>query len=73
MGSYIPGMADKANLERWAKYAENNSYTAQRSISGVNKPGVMQGSEGRMTGRDKSCNCGPIGRYPGSNQDRGGK
>ena len=72
MGSYIRGRiaGDQGVADKWAKYASDNSYTAQRSVKGVSKPGAMQGSKGRMTGRDESCNCGPIGTYPGSKDDR---
>ena len=73
MGSYIRGRVggDQKVADRWSKYASDNSYhpTASEKAGGAPK---MQGSEGRMTGRDKSCNCGPIGTYPGSKDDRNG-
>jgi len=73
MGKYIPGRigGDQKVADRWAKYASDNSYHPTRSEKAGGAP-KMQGSEGRMTGRDKSCNCGPIGTYPGSRGDRNG-
>jgi len=70
---YIPGRigGDDKVLARWQSYASDNSYHPSKADKTGNGPRKMQGSQGRMTGRDESCNCGPIGRHPGSDQDRG--
>jgi len=50
-------------------YASDNSYHPTKSEKAGGAP-KMQGSEGRMTGRDKSANCGAIATYSGSKDDR---
>jgi hypothetical protein len=66
---YIRGRSDKATLKKWAGYASDNSYHPTKSEKAGGAP-KMQGSQGRMTGRDKSANCGPIATYSGSKDDR---
>jgi hypothetical protein len=74
IGKFIPGLVagDQKVADRWASYASDNSYHPTASEKAGRAP-KMQSSKGRFTARDTNCNCGPIGRYPGSNQDRGGK
>jgi hypothetical protein len=67
-GPYIPGRADKGNLDRWSKYASDNSYRPTRSEMGGGAP-RMQGSTGRMHGRDTAANCGKRAEYAGAKDD----
>src|SRR5262249_18210473 len=71
MGKYIPGRiaGDQKVADKWAKYASDNSYKPTAADKAGGKP-KMQGPQGRMTGRDTRANCGPIGTYPGSKDDR---
>jgi hypothetical protein len=73
MGTYIPGRigGDQKVADRWAKYSSDNSYHPTKSEKAGGAP-KMQGSEGRMTGRDKSPCCGPIATYSNSKADRNG-
>jgi len=70
-GPYIPGRigGDNKILDRWAKYASDNS---PHGLGNGNGKPKMQGSQGRMTGRVETPCCGPIGTYPGSKDDRNG-
>ena len=71
MGKYIPGRADKSNLDRWQSYASDNSFHPKsKAEKGGGAPSEQNSNKGRFTARDDSCNCGPIGRYPGSKDDR---
>ena len=69
-GPYIPGRVggDSKVLDRWQKYASNNSYhpTDAEKAGGAPK---MQGSEGRMTSRVKTPCCGPRAEYAGAKDD----
>jgi hypothetical protein len=70
--AYIPGRADKRNLDRWAKYSTDNSYHPTKAEKAGGAPKEQNANKGRFTARDTNCNCGPIGRYPGSKDDRNG-
>ena len=69
---YIPGRADKDNLARWSKYASDNSYRPTKSEKAGGPPKMQDSNNGRYTARDTSCNCGNIGVYPCSKDDRNG-
>jgi hypothetical protein len=71
--AYIRGRADKGTLDKLAKYSSDNSFHAKsKSEKMGGAPSEQNTNKGNYTARETRANCGPIGRYPGSNQDRGG-
>jgi hypothetical protein len=71
---YIPGRigGDNKVLDRWAKYASDNSYRPTVSEKAGGVPKEQNTNKGGYTARDTRANCGPIGTYPGSKDDRNG-
>jgi hypothetical protein len=74
MGKYIPGRVggEQKVADRWSKYASDNSYHPTASEKAGGAPKAQDSNKGRYTARDTNCNCGPIGTYPGSKDDRNG-
>jgi hypothetical protein len=72
--AYIPGRigVDQKVADRWADYCTKNSFHNSKANMGGGKPNEQTQANNRYTPRDRSCNCGPIGRYPGSHDDRNG-
>jgi hypothetical protein len=72
VGKYIPGRADKGNLDRWADYSSQNSYHPTKAERAGGAPKEQNSNQGRFTARDTRANCGPIASYKGSREDRNG-
>jgi hypothetical protein len=70
--AYIRGRADAGTLDKWATYSTDNSYHPTASEKAGGAPKEQNKNVGRFTARDTNCNCGNIGTYPGSKDDRNG-
>lgn len=62
---------DKKTLDQWSNKSKSNSYHTSKSNAAGGSPNHQTKGNDWFTPRKTACNCGPIGKYPGSDKDRG--
>jgi hypothetical protein len=67
---YISGRADQSNIDKWSDRASANSFHNSDENKKGGAPNEQTRSNNWFTARERK-NYVPIGRYPGSDEDRG--